>query len=503
MERCFLAVDIGASGGKCFAGYFGGDAGFRMEEVWRFDHEAARFFAADRNGDVSQRLHWDDTFIYHQIIKGLQHFRRNLGTRLDGIGIDTWGSDAALLTADGEMLAKVYAYRDTRLDCMVDEVKALISAERIYGITGIHFQPFNMSNQLRWWCTRRPGLMREADVAMPVPSLFYWFLGGCRMVDSTWASVTQLMDARTLQWSAEIFNALGIPENIFPAIVAPGARVGTLWPRLAQMIGLEGETPLYATGSHDTANAYAAAPVKDPRKALIISSGTWSLVGKLVAEPLTTPAAMAMNFSNEGGIGDTRLLKNCMGTWIIQELLRIWEARDGKRMAWAEVDAVTPAAPAFSAFINPDDPRFYNPPDMEAAIMGFLSETGQTLPKDRGTILRVVYESLAMQYRNTDEKLRGLTGDTTDVCHIVGGGSGNALLNQFTASALGFRVLAGPKEATAAGNLMLQAVGSGACQTLADAQRLCAAAMQPREFLPADIPAWSAAYATYKEKTHA
>jgi rhamnulokinase len=192
-----------------------------------------------------------------------------------------------------------------------------------------------------------------------------------------------------------------------------------------------------------------------------------------------------------------------MGTWIAQELLRNWEARDGRRMAWSEVDRVTPLAPALGAFINPDDPRFYNPRDMEAAINEFLAETGQTLPKDRGTILRVVYESLAMQYRNTDEKLRSLTGDTTDVCHIVGGGSGNVLLNQFTASALGVPVVAGPKEATATGNLMVQAVGAGACPDLATAQQLCAAAAQLREFLPTNTQAWSAAYKTYKEKTHA
>ena len=503
MERCFLAVDIGASGGKCFAGFFGGDKGFRMEEAWRFDHEAARFFAPDRKGVVTQRMCWDDTWIYHNMVKGLQSFGRNFGKRLDGIGIDTWGSDAGLISADGEMVAKTYAYRDTRLDCMVDEVKSLISAERIYGITGIHFQPFNMSNQLRWWFTRRPELMSQVEIALPMPSLLYWYLGGDKMVDSTWASVTQLMDARTLQWSKEIFDALGIPINIFPKIVAPGARVGTLWPQLAQIAGLDAGTALYATGSHDTANAYAAAPVKDIRHAMIISSGTWSLVGRLVAEPNTSPQAMAWNFSNEGGIGNTRLLKNCMGTWIIQEILRIWEARDGKRMPWSEVDAITPAAPAFTAFINPDDKRFYNPPDMEAAIMAYLAETGQAQPKDRGTLLRVVYESLAMAYRNTSEMLHALTGAPTRVCHIVGGGSGNVLLNEFTASALGVPVVAGPKEATAMGNLMLQAVGSGVCKTLAEAQQTCASVALPKEFLPGDTQAWNAAYKTYKEKTHA
>ncbi len=502
MERRFLAVDVGASGGKCFVGFVAADGGFRMEELHRFDHESARFFTADRKGEVTARLYWNDTWIYQQMVKGLQQYRRNIGATLDGIGIATWGADAGLLSADGEMIGKMYCYRDERLADMTAEVKAKISAEQIYGITGIHFQPFNLSNQLHWWLTRRPELMKVVEVALPTSSLLYYFLGGCQAVDSTWASVTQLMDARRGAWSAEILEALNIPTNILPAIVAPGARLGRMHPQLAHMAGLTGKVALYAVGSHDTASAFAAAPVEDATRALIISSGTWSLVGKLVAQPLTTPAAMGCNFSNEGGIGNTRLLKNCMGTWIVQELLRQWEIRDGARMPWSEVDRITPAAKPFTAFINPDDPRFYNPRDMESAIFDYIQECGQPLPRGRGMTLRIVYESLAMQYRSVSEQLAAITGTPTDVVHIVGGGSGNALLNQFTADAAGVRVVAGPREATAMGNLMVQAVGAGVYPDLATAQRHCAAPRELREFLPENTAAWSAAYQTYKDIIH-
>lgn len=501
MDKKFLAVDTGASGGKCFTGFFDADGAFRMEETYRFDHDSVRFFLADRHGALQDRLYWDDTLIYHHIIKSLQHYRRDIGATLDGIGIATWGADAGFLTADNEMAGKMYCYRDRRLDDMIGEVKACMPPEELYAITGIHFQPFNLSNQLRWWVTRRHELMREVNLVLPTAALFYHYLGGSRQVDSTWASVTQLMDARTRDWSEEILVALNIPRHILPEIVEPGARIGTLHEPLRDLLGLCGETGLYAVGSHDTASAFAAAPVADPDTALIISSGTWSLVGKLLPQPLTTAAAMAANISNEGGIGDTRFLKNCMGTWIVQELLKQWEIRDGVRMPWREVDTITPAATPFTAFINPDDPRFYNPSDMEGAIIEFLRERNQPLPKDRGTILRIVYESLAMQYRLVNEQLCAISGRPSTVVHIVGGGSGNLLLNQFTADATGLPVIAGPKEATAVGNLMLQAIGAGVYPGLPTAQRSCAAAFPLRRFEPENTTPWNQAYRAFNTAT--
>jgi rhamnulokinase len=498
MEIKVLAVDLGASGGKCFAGIFADGGGFRMEEVHRFAHGGTSFFLADRAGAVTERTYWDDTWIYENIIKGLQAYKRKFGGQLDAIGIDTWGADGAFLSADGELLGKTHCYRDHRLDTMCDEVKACIDARRLYGITGIHFQPFNMSNQLRWFATRRPELLKLTTQFLPIPALFNFYLGGCTAVDSSWASVTQLMDAKRRKWSREVLRALKIPARIMPPIVDPSTVIGALRPPLAAALGLN-EAAIVAVGSHDTASAFAAAPVMDARHALIISSGTWSLVGRLVGKPITNDEAMASNISNEGGIGNTRFLKNCMGTWIVQELLRGWEAADGRRLGWSEVDAITPAAPAFSAFIDPDNARFYNPANMEDAIRAFLAETGQRQPADRGTTLRIVYESLALKYRLVNDQICAICGTPTQAVHIVGGGSGNALLNQFTADAIGVPVHAGPQEGTAVGNLMVQAMALGVIRSMAEAQPLIRAAFPIKTFQPGDTVAWNAASARFLE----
>jgi len=491
MTKLF-AIDLGASGGKCFVGCFD-ENGFTMREMHRFAYEGVSCFLPDSNDVVSERTFWDDTFIYNNIVKGLQAAAREYNGVLDGIGIDTWGADGQLLTADGDALGKMYCYRDHRLDSMCAEVQSRIAPERVYEITGNHFQPFNLSNQLLWCATRRPQLLKLAGFYLPVPSLFYYYLGGCRCVDSSFASVTQLMDAKTRRWSREMLKALNIPRKIMPEIVAPAQKIGSLQPKLAALCGLN-EVDLISVGSHDTASAFAAAPVKDPAKALIISSGTWSLVGKLIKKPLTTVEAMNAGLSNEGGIGNTRFLKNCMGTWIVQELLRVWEIADGKRMSWQEVDSITPAAKAFSAFIDPDDARFYNPANMETAINDFIAESGQNALRSRGEMLRCVYESLALKYRHVNETLTQVTNTATDVVHIVGGGSNNALLNQFTADSLGVPVLAGPKEATAVGNIMVQAVGAGVIPNLKKAMPFIKSAFPIKKFEPQNRESWNSAY---------
>jgi rhamnulokinase len=494
-KHCF-AVDLGASGGKCFVGTFD-DGQFSMEELHRFAHEGTPFFLADKSGEVTERTYWDDVYIYGNIVKGLQAYRRDIGDHIDSIGIDTWGTDGHIISQDGDMLGKVYCYRDHRLDTMIEEVRECLDPKRIYEITGIHFMPFNMSNQLRWLVTRRPDLLQPGCRFLPIPALFYYYLGGTTAVDSSWASVTQLMDAHSHKWSEEMLQALGIPAEIMPEIVEPGARIGSLQPKLAEAMGLN-PVPLLAVGSHDTASAFAAAPVSNPDEALIISSGTWSLVGKLLPEPITSEAAMAVNISNEGGIGNTRVLKNCMGTWLVQELLRVWEIADGKRMQWSEVDGLTEQAPPFAAFIDPDDARFFNPSNMHDAICEFISESGQSVPEARGTILRLVYESLAMKYRLVNEQICRVSGSQTRVVNIVGGGSNNVLLNQFTANALGLPVMAGPKEATAVGNLMVQAMGLGIIDSMSAAQPYIRQAFPIGEFSPDDTAAWDAAYARFQ-----
>jgi len=496
-----VAADLGASGGKLFAGEFG-DGTFSLREIHRFSHEAVSFFLPDRTGRLEERTFWDDVLLYANVVQGLKAYRRDAGTELDAVGIDTWGSDGVFVDEDGVSLGRVYAYRDHRLDAMCDEVKSRIDAERIYRITGIHFWPFNISNQLLWWAEHRPSLMRKGVRFMPVSTLFTWYLGGRVAVDSTWASVTQLMDCRKRAWSREILKALGIPPRVMPEIVAPGTVVGTLSAPLAAAPGLPA-AKLVAVAAHDTASAFAAAPVANPSSALIISSGTWSLIGKLIRRPIATPEAMAANISNEGGVGSIRFLKNCMGTWLVQELRRAWRDRDGREMTWEETNALTERGAAFAVFVDPNDASFYNPANMEEAIVAFCRKTGQEPPRDRGTMLRSVYESLALKYRAVGEQIAAVSGTSNRVVHIVGGGSKNELLNQFTANACGLKVVAGPEEATAIGNAMVQARGLGVIFDMGDAKELVRAAFPIREYRPRDRPAWEAAYRRFTAVTGA
>lgn len=496
MTRRFFAVDLGASGGKCFAGTFERKS-FAMSEVRRFAHEGVSFFSAGRRGALSERTYWNDILLYDNIIKGLQTYSRNIFRTVDSIGIDTWGADGQFVTPDGDMVGKIYCYRDHRLDDMIAKVKARINARRVYRITGIHFQPFNVSNQLLWFMTNRRQTLQPGSVYLPIPSVFYYYLGGIRKVDSSFASVTQLMDARKRKWSGEILRKLGIPMKVMPEIVKPGTVVGRLLKPVAALAGIN-RAKLVFVGSHDTASAFAAAPVDSTDDALIISSGTWALIGKLIPEPITNNAALAANISNEGGIGNIRFLKNCMGGWLVQELRRIWRIADGKEMSWKEMDDMTLAAPAFTAFINPDDASFYNPPNMETAMVNFCRKTGQTPPKNRGTFMRMVYESLALRYRLINELICGACGRKTTVVHIVGGGSKNIMLNQFTADAFGLPVKAGPEEATAIGNFMVQALGLGVIRNMHEALPYIRAAFPIREYKPRDSRSWQKAYEKFR-----
>ena len=487
-----FAGDFGASGGKCFAGLFE-DGGFRLQEVHRSAYEFASMYMADAGGTVAERAYWDDILVYQILVKGLREYRRAVSDQLDGIGIDTWGADGLIFTADGDPLGKMYAYRDHRLDDMAAKVKARVGARKIYAVTGIHFLPFNASNQLHWFMLNRRKTLTPGAFYLPTSAVFYYYLGGVKAVDSTFASVSQLMDARTREWSPDILRKLRIPASIMPPIVAPGSVIGQLHAALAEQVGLN-RAQLIAVGSHDTASAFAAAPVENADEALIISSGTWSLVGKLVPEPITTTEAQKANLSNEGGIGNVRLLRNVMGTWLVQELKRLWQHEDGCELKWADMDRWTREAPSFKAFVDPDDKSFFNPADMQKAIDEFCRKTSQPVPASRGEYLRLVYESLALKYRHVNELLEKVAGRRNTVVHIVGGGSKNSMLNQYAANAIGLPVLAGPEEATATGNCMVQALGLGVIKTLRDAIPLIRSAFTIREHKPQETERWDEAY---------
>ncbi len=497
VPKTVFAADIGASGGKCFVGIFN-NGGFSVQEIYRFTHESESYFIVDRNGNVTERMFWDDQVIYKNIIKGLLNHRREISDTLDTIGIDTWGSDGIFVTPDGDLIGKVYCYRDHRLDNMINAVKRKIDATRICEITGIHFQPFNISNQLLWFFTNRKELLGPGCTFLPMPTLFYYYLGNVKQIDSSWASITQLMDAKEREWSVEILNKLGIPQEVMPEIVPPGTIVGELLQPLAASLGLN-RAKLTTVGSHDTASAYAAAPVENSDEALIISSGTWSLVGKLISDPITTHSAMKYKISNEGGIGNIRFLKNCMGAWIVQELRRIWKKKGGEEMSWQSITQLVKKAPQFSSFIDPDDTCFYNPHNMETEIMKFCKKTGQKVPEDRGALLRVVYESLAMKYRTANEQITDVCGKESHIVHIVGGGCKNELLNQFTADATGLPVIAGPEEATAVGNIMVQAMGLGIIESLDVAIPLIRQAVKIKDYKPRNTKMWRKEYERFKK----
>lgn len=494
MKRIF-AADLGASGGKCFAGTFD-DGSFSMEEIHRFSHESTTCHVPDADGSLVESALWDQPLLHANIIEGLLTYGRDVSDHLDGIGIDTWGADFQLRSADGEPIGNTYAYRDHRLDDMIEKVKSRVDSQRVYAITGIHFQPFNLSNQLHWLVLNRRSLLQPGCYCLPTPSIYTHQLCGSRKVDSTWASVTQLMDAKHMEWSAEILSALEIPREIMPEIVKPTTVLGSLHEPIASDAGVN-TADVVAVGSHDTASAFAAAPLENTEQALIISSGTWSIVGKLIPAPITTDDAMAFHMSNEGGIGNIRFLRNCMGTWPVQELRRIWRIADGREASWGELNDETEKAKPFGALIDPDDARFFNPSNMEQSIVEFCTESNQQPPPDRGAFLRTVYESLALKYRYVNEHISRIAGTETTVVHIVGGGSKNTMLNQFTANATGLPVVAGPEEATAVGNMMVQALALGLIDSMESALPLIRSALPIADCKPSDTESWNAAYARF------
>ncbi len=388
---------------------------------------------------MEERSYWDDLLIYRNIVEGLRAYRREIGEAVDSIGIDAWGADGVLVNEDGVLQGPMYCYRDHRLDGMVDQVKARIDAARIYEITGIHFQPFNVSNQLLWLAQHRRKPPAPGRALPPVPTLFSYYLvrrdGGGFLLGERHAAHGR---AQAQVEQGDPARA-GHPRRASCRGSSRPARSSASCARGSPNRSASSAARIVAVGSHDTASAYAAAPAATPAAALIISSGTWSLIGKLVRRPLTGPDAMAANMSNEGGIGNVRFLKNCMGTWLVQELRRAWRARDGREMEWEEMNRLTEQGRQFAAFIDPDDGSFYNPQNMESAIVEFCRRTGQEPPADRGTMLRAVYESLALKYSIVAEQIARVSGMPNTVIHIVGGGSRNAFLNQLTANACGHR----------------------------------------------------------------
>lgn len=404
------------------------------------------------------RLYWDVLGLWKEVLHGLALAGRraaSLGGRVVSVGVDSWAVDFALLDADGVLLDGVHHYRSARNDGVMKRAFETHPADVLYAKTGVQFLPFNTLYQLLASKHDAPGVLARARTLLMVPDLLHFWLSGRAVCERTNASTTQFYDPRTRQWSSEVLRAFDLPEGILPDIVEPGADLGELLPVIAEATGLHGARVI-APASHDTASAVVAAPLTD-ENAAYISSGTWSLVGAELSRPVLSKEALEANFTNEGGVdGTTRFLKNVMGLWIVQEC----------RRAWADVDFATLANEAEvaegGAIVDVDDPRFLPPgDDMPERVKALCRETRQRVPETRGEIARVVFESLAATYARVLGELERVTGRTVSTVHVVGGGSLNRPLCQWTANATRKTVVAGPIDATLVGNLLLQARASG------------------------------------------
>ncbi|WP_306987782.1 rhamnulokinase [Amycolatopsis thermophila] len=442
------AVDLGASSGRVMAGAVGPGV-LSVEEVHRFPNGGVR--VAHGGGST---LHWDILGLYREMLTGIQAAQR--GGELAGLGIDSWAVDYGLLDASGALLGNPVNYRDSRTDGIAQRVAEVVPARELFDITGLQQLPFNTLYQLL--AERDLG---SAETMLLIPDLLNYWLTGVRGAERTNASTTQLYDVRSGQWATGLASRLGIPSRLLPPLRDPGSVVGTLLPDLAAELGLP-ELPVVAVGSHDTASAVVGVPAEPGTNFAYISSGTWSLVGLELESPELGDSALAANFTNEGGVdGTIRFLRNVTGLWVLSESLRTWEAQ-GTPMSLPEVLAQAAGVPPLSAVVDIDAPVFLPPGDMPARIRQACVDTGQRPPEAPGEVVRCILDSLALAYRRTVRQASELTGRPVDVVHVVGGGVRNELLCQLTADACGVPVLAGPVEAAALGNVLVQARALGA-----------------------------------------
>ena len=487
----YLALDLGAESGRGLLGRFDGER-LTLDEVHRFANGPVQMF---------DTLHWDLPRLFDEIKTSLRKVAA-MECALDGIGVDTWGVDFGLIGRGDTLLGNPVHYRDARTDGMLEAAVRRVGRERIYEITGLQFLQFNTIYQLLALRLSDSPLLEVAETLLLMPDLLGWLLTGRRVAERTNASTTQLLDPRAGLWSDELCQALNLPRAILPDLVDPGTELGPLRKALAEEVGLGGHNGLtvLVPGTHDTASAVAAVPAVRPSGVTAVigppdwcylSSGTWSLLGVEVARPVINAETLAANLTNEGGVaGTTRLLKNIMGLWLVQECRRTW-ARQGRDYSYDDLHARAQAARPFAALVDPDDPSFLAPGDMPARLAAYCVRTGQEPPADEGEFVRCALESLALKYRWTIERLESILNTAIRTIHVVGGGTRNTLLCQFTADACGRAVLAGPVEATAAGNVLLQAMGRGRIGSLDDARAIVARSFPVTVYEPQDPAAWT------------
>ncbi len=483
----YLAIDLGAESGRAILGTL--DNGkLVLEELHRFPNTPVRTPAG---------LYWDVFRLFHEVVQGLAAAGRERKLQLDGVGVDTWGVDFGLLGRDGSLVASPMHYRDSRNDGILEKAFAVVPKEEIFAETGAQFMQFNSVFQLyAMKLAGSPGL-EAADRLLMMPDLLSYWLTGVKANELTDASTTQFYNPVRKGWALGLMNRLGLPAGILGDIVYPGTRLGPLLPHVAEETGA-GPAPVFATASHDTAAAVAAVPAEG-EDWCYISSGTWSLMGLELNAPVVNREALALNVTNEIGFGGSvRFLKNIAGLWLLQECRRDW-ALAGREYSYDELARMAAAAAPFQTVIHPD--AFLHPGQMPGQIAAYCRAHGEKVPGGPGEFARAILESLALRYRQVLEGQEAVSGRAVKVIHIVGGGSRNAVLNQFVADATGRVVVAGPAEATAAGNVLVQAIGAGELATLAEARTVVRNSSDLKRIEPKPGPGWDEAYARFQALT--
>lgn len=470
----YLAIDLGAESGRAILGELAGGR-LAIEELHRFP-----------NGPVAQAggLFWDSERLWREILHSIDIAAVERGIALEGIGVDTWGVDFALLDGEGNMIEEPRHYRDPRTNGMMEKLFQVVPREQVFEYTGIQFMQLNTLYQLYAMQLEGAPALAKARRLLNLPDFFNYRLTGEARSEATIASTTQFFNPCSMTWATELFERLNLPGEILGPIVPPGTALGRM--KQAQ------HAPVYATAGHDTAAAVAAVPSEGGDGWCYISSGTWSLMGVEVDRPVIDARSLALNYTNEVGVGGKiRLLKNIAGLWLLQECRRAWSA-EGGAPDYAALARMAAEARPFTAAINPD--AFSEAGDMPRRIANYCVQTGQTPPATRGEFARTILESLALRYRQVLESLATLTGHAIDTIHIVGGGSRNMVLNGFVADATGRRVVAGPAEATALGNILVQAMGAGEVADLDEIRTVVRASCAPTTIEPHPAPAWDRAY---------
>lgn len=484
-ENVYLAVDLGASSGRVVAGLFNGDR-LQLEEVHRFENGPVH---------IGPRSYWDLLGLWGQVLEGLRAASGRY-RQIASIGVDTWGVDFGLLGRGDELLGNPRHYRDHHTDGILDKAFAIVPREEIFGATGLQFMQFNTLYQLLALRQANSPLLEMAERFLMIPDLIHWLLTGVKGNEFTNATTTQFYNPAAGRWATELLDRFQIPTRMLGDVIQPGTKLGPLLPQVARETGLT-DVQVTAPGTHDTASAVVAVPAGADGSWCYVSSGTWSLMGIESPRPVINDLCRQLNFTNEGGIGNTiRLLKNITGLWLVQECRRAW-SQEGRELSWEQLNALSDAAPPLASLINPDDPAFMAPASMPHAIRDFCTRTSQTPPPNEGAVIRCALESLALKCRLVLSWLEQLAGQRLETIHIVGGGALNRRLCQYTADACGRRVIAGPVEATATGNIAVQAIADGAISSIAQGREIIRGSFQVEEYSPRNAAAWDDAFAKF------